>query len=376
MKKILCLLLITAAVILTACSEKQVQEPKIREVNTQKLLNDQSITQGNFEFIWQSSMPMKENEYLGKIFVSGDKIYGLTNSNYLSCYNRNTGRTVFNKPFGKPGLPVLGFTHYGNRVFSVVGDTLIEFDTNDGFDSRTFDLKYSIASMPARNEKYYYIPGVDDRLHCVKAQNGVHVFEVASKSQTPVTAVIAEENFVIYVSQAGDIQVMEPQRPKSLWSDKVADAINNPMAHDLQNIYFSCRDAHVYCFTKEQASAADGHFKWRYASGGLLKDGPVVTETTLYQLVEKGGIIALDKNSGKLRWQKKNAVKFLAEQDGIAYLASSDNKLLAVRNKDGNIVNETDITNITDYVSNTLDSRIYLAGKYGRIICIRPIVQK
>ena len=68
-----------------------------------------------------------------------------------------------------------------------------------------------------------------------------------------------------------------------------------------------------------------------------------------------------------------NGVSLLSENGRKVYVMTSDNTLVVMDSKKNQKLVEIGLLGITHWVSNIWGERIYLADKYGRIVCIKPI---
>ena len=147
----------------------------------------------------------------------------------------------------------------------MVGNKLTQINnqTAQTISEKSFD--YGVVCSAARNKNFFYIGGSEKRVHALKADNKVEVFKVAAESDSAITAILADENFVVFGTEAGDVICITPERPVKLWSFRAAGAIIEPLVKDADNLYFASKDTNIYC-----VDLKDGGLKWKYPVG----DGP------------------------------------------------------------------------------------------------------
>lgn len=104
-------------------------------------------------------------------------------------------------------------------------------------------------------------------------------------------------------------------------------------------VYFGSNDGAVY-----KLRAADGKMLWRFATNGEVIRKPVLVGGTLFALNANDTLVAIDKDSGKLRWFRQRPSAAGMEIGGYAgpahyqdlvFAAFSDGVVLAYRIDDG-----------------------------------------
>jgi outer membrane protein assembly factor BamB len=219
-----------------------------------------------------------------------------------------------------------------------------------------------------RNEPFFYIAGTDMRMHALRSGDKVQVFEVAAKSDSRITSVVADENSVIFSTEAGEVISIEAEKSKKLWQFNAGDGIAGPIVKDAASLFVASKDTDVY-----RLNAGNGKLIWKHQTGAMLEKGPLVTESIVYQYARGEGLSAIDKENGKLLWQMADGEDLLAESNGKAYVITKTGTLAVMDNKKTKQLYSADFTAVSRYASNTTDSRIYIADTNGRIACLQPI---
>ena len=91
-----------------------------------------------------------------------------------------------------------------------------------------------------------------------------------------------------------------------------------------------------------------------------------------YQPLGDKGLIAIDKNSGRLLWQIDNGLDLLAQANGKAYVITNARTLIVMDNKQARKICEINFAAVSKYAANVDDSKNYIADTKGRIACLRP----
>jgi outer membrane protein assembly factor BamB len=368
-----CLSFVLVLLVTVGCVSEERSDP-VSDLQTpvfEKLVSKELLEVGDLELVWQSIVPLKKGEIISRLVVSGNRLYALTSKNFLVSLNRENGKPVFSRNIGQAGFPVFGLNHYENELYSVVGNKLTQINNQTGETISEKGFDFGVVCSAARNNNFFYIGGSDKRVYTLKADNKVEVFKVAAESDSPITTILADENFVIFGTEAGDVICITPERPVKLWSFRAAGAIIEPFVKDADNLYFASKDTNIYCINLK-----DGSLKWKYASGTVPAKSPVITSGFLYQNAGRKGLFALNKTNSNFVWQTEDAAGLLAESAGRAYLITKSSALLVMDNQNAKQLYSLNMSGITNFASNTEDSKIYIADNTGRVACIKPMERK
>jgi hypothetical protein len=346
------------------------------ESSLQRLVQPELLKDTELEILWENKLPIKTGESLERLFIPfdcaqgrpGNRIYGLSNHNFMVSLNREKGNVIFSISIANVGLPVVGLGLYKDELFSVASNELVEINPDSGIEHSAKRLEFGIACPVARNSSYFYIAGTDRRVHTLRSKDKVQVFEAAAKNDSMIISVVADESFVVFATDAGNVISITPDRPKQLWQFDAADGIAWPIVKDAESLFFASKDTNVY-----RLNVRTGKLVWKHQTGAMLENGPRVTKRSVYQYVRNEGLSAIDKKNGKLLWQLAEGVDLLAEADGKAYVMTNTGKLVVMDNKKAKQLCSVDLAGVSRYAANVADSKIYIADESGRIACLRPI---
>ena len=232
---------------------------------------------------------------------------------------------------------------------------------------------FAITSPIARNEKFFYISGIDDRMHVIKAKDMVETFKVAADDGSLVTTINANDEYVVFGTVKGNIYSMLPDAPRKLWDFHAAGGIVGQLTKDNDSIYFSGQDMNVYRIDIPDIYTKD--FIWKCLVPGMVSIQPRVTETMVYQnaLGKYNTVSAIDKDTGVIKWTVQNGYELLAESRGRAYVITDDEKLVVMNNVSGTMMYSVNFTGVTKQAYNTIDSKIYIGDNLGRVACLEPM---
>jgi outer membrane protein assembly factor BamB len=335
------------------------------------LVSPQLLEHAKLKILWQNELPMKKAENLEQLFIIGNRIYTLSDQNYMACLNREKGNMIFIKSIAAAGLPVLGLELYQDNLISIIGNKLVEIDPDTGIENKAKYMELGIVCPAARNSSYFYVSGTDRRLHTLHVGNKVQVFEVAAENDSMITSIIADEQFVIFGTDAGNVISIMPDRPKRLWQFDATDAIAGPIVRYGRQLFFASKDTNVYRI--DIVNPITTELVWKYQMPAVLDKAPRVTWRVVYQYAPIKGLTAIDKQSGKLIWTLPQGVDLLAESKGKAYVITNVRTLVAMDNNTGKKLYSVNLAAVSRFAANTTDSKIYIADERGRIACLEPV---
>jgi len=334
------------------------------------LVSPELLKHAKLEIVWQTRLPLEQGESLRDLRILGNRIYALSNRNYIVSLDREKGGCVFDRPFAPIGLPIVGLELYNNELFSIVGSELVEINLEFGTERGAKPLGFGSVCPPARNSSYFYLSGTDGRIHTLRAEDKVQVFKVAADNDSMITSIIADENFVVFGTEAGNVVSITPDGPRRLWQFDAAGGIAGPIVKDEKSLFFASKDTNVY--RVDIVDTLKREFVWKYQTEAVLDRAPRVTREVVYQHVLYQGLSAINRESGKLMWEVPGGIDLLAEAAGKAYVIAKG-RLVVMDNKKAKRLYSVNFAGVSKYAANMADSKIYIADKAGRIACLKPV---
>ncbi len=319
------------------------------------------------EIVWQFNLPMSKGESLDRLFLDGNRLYALSSQNFLSCINRADGNVMFAGPIAPAGLPVADFESYKGGLITMVGDKLIEISADFGIKKTTTSVTSRAVCPIVRNDSFFYIAGADKRIHVLKADNKVQVFEVAAENDSRITSVLAEQEFVVFATEAGNVIRIAPDKAVKIWQFNAPAAIIGPVVHDANSLYFACRDTCVY-----RLGLSSGDILWKCQTQGILDVAPQLGGKLVYQRVPDMGLVAIDKTAGTFVWPVKDGVGLLSESGDKTFVITKGGFVTAMDNVKAKQLYSVYLGLPVKYATNTADAKIYIADAKGRIACLEP----
>jgi outer membrane protein assembly factor BamB len=346
-----------------------VSQPVPEQPALQRLVSPELLERAKLGIQWEKKLPIKETERLERLHILGNCIYALSNHNYVTSLNRETGYVIFGCSFAPAGLTILGLELYKDELISVIGNDLVEISPEFGTELRSKSLGFGVTCPAARNSLYFYVAGADRRLHVLRAEDKVKLFDVAAENESMITSIVADDDFVVFATDAGNVISIAPDKPKRLWQFDAADGIVGPIVRDGESLFLASEDTYVYRLNVRKGTPP----VWKYQTGALLDRCPRVSEKVVYQYVRYKGLTAIDKKSGIAMWQLPEGVALLAEAKERAYVITDIGTLVVMDNKKAKRLYSVNFARVSKYATNVEDSKIYIADESGRIACLRPV---
>jgi outer membrane protein assembly factor BamB len=364
---------LTIALLVTVSALFVAQSGFAESSNLKPLVSPELLKFAKLKMLWDNVFPIKKNENLDRLLLFGDYFYVLTDHNFILSMNQKNGNIIFEKTIEATGLPITGLRLYNNELMYVNSDSkLVQINAQTGTVITSTNVGFSVACPVARNSKYFYIAGTDKRLYAIHADNKVQAFEVAAENDSMITSVIADENFVIFATEAGNIICIAPDKPQLLWQFNAAGAIVGSLVRDGMSLFFACKDTNVYRVDMV-GPPENKRLVWMHQTAAILEDAPVVTQDIVYQHVKGKGLTAINKQTGTALWQVPGGVDLLTEAANKAYVITNIRTLVVMDNVKAKKLYTVNFAEISKYVSNTTDDKIYIADNLGRIACLQPV---
>jgi outer membrane protein assembly factor BamB len=323
---------------------------------------------GDFKIVWQLNLPVNGQEQLEKLFIFGNRVCGLSSRNFLTCLNRTDGNVIFSNSIASPGLPLMGMKYFENELITIVGNKITEISTESGT-QKSFRAVTAGATCPAvRNNDFFYVAGIDKRLHVLKASDKVLAFEAAAENSSLITTVLAEQDLVFFATDKGNVICMRADKAAKVWQFDAPAAVTGAIVSDSDSLYFACRDTSIY-----KLNMLSGDLGWKYQTQAIPDSSPQVGAKVIYQNIPDVGLIAVSKGTGKQLWQVDNGMGLLSESGDKAFVVTKSGAIVAMDNAKGKQLYSVNIGKPVKFAVNTMDSKIYIADSEGRLACLEPV---
>ena len=336
------------------------------------LVSPELLKHANLKTVWENELPIKKGESIGHLFLLANRLYVISDHNYVLSLNKEDGKIVFGKTVAPAGLLTSGMMLYSDELLYVNGSSLVQVDAESGVERRSIDIGQGMTCPAARNSSHFYVAGVDKRLHALRTQNMVQAFEVAADNESVITSILADDSFVILATDKGNVIGIAPNKAVRLWQFDAAGAIAGPVVRDWMSLFFASKDTNVYRIDMAQAPEQK-RLVWKYQAAGMLEEAPRVTQRVVYQHVRGKGVVAIDKETGSAMWSVPGGRDLLAEAKGKAYVITDAATLVVMDNAKARKLYSVNFAHVSKHAANAMDDKIYVTDKRGRIACLQPV---
>ena len=328
------------------------------------------LDHAGLSLVWQNALPIRKGEKLDTMQLLDERLYVRSDRNYTWSLDRNNGKVIFSRAIAPVGFPILGWTAYTDRLICVIDNRLVQLDVETGVEKQVTDPGWSIVAPPVRNSKFFYISAADRRLHALRAKDMVQLFQVAAENDSLITTVLADEDKVVFGTDAGNLLAVKADGPVKLWEFKAVEAIAGPVIPDANSYFFADKDMSVYRVDVDASFKVD--LAWKYQTEGVLDRPPQVTKAVVYQYAPARGLTAINKQSGQTMWALREGVDLLAEAAGKAYVITKEKTLTVMENATGRKLYWVNFAPVLHSAANTADAKIYVADAQGHVACLAP----
>jgi hypothetical protein len=335
------------------------------------LLDPNDLAEIGLKMAWQRPLPLYEDESIEALVLREDRLYLLTDRNYVISLRRHDGGAIFMRKLGFEGFTVNGWQLEGDQLLTAVGEVLTVLSPKTGSTLGAKDFGFNLACAPVSNEQGIYLAGTDHRVHAIGRKDHVVHYGVGTPSGGSITGVKADKNRIVMASDGGDVMAMRTgTQPIQSWVFQAGGSIAGPLVVDSDSLFLACHDTYVYRLNLNPQAE---RLVWRTQCDAPLETGPWVTANTVYQFMKNVGVMAIHKDTGATLWTQAGASDLLAESGPWAYLWTHDRKIVVMDNEKGQWAHMLTAPQLTIPCMNTIDAEIYLADDQGRIVCLTPV---
>ena len=346
----------------------------------------QPLPANSFARAWKNDLALDRGDAVRQIHVRDDTLFVYSDKHLVYAIGRTGGDLKYAAQPQISGAVLRPPTVLGEHVIYPSGSTLEVFN-QVGRRVRMIELDKPIRSGAIGAGQNIYLgmdhtggTGVVASIDITKAYRVVNWELMTFGAVTPTPAYF--DRVIFGGSEDGKIYAVTEERA-GIWSlpngsptfDTQGRFVSDIKVDDF-GLYASNTDSKLYCLDR-----ISGRVKWIYYGGGQpLKTAPIVGPTLVYQYVPGSGIVAIDKQQGQYnraaKWQIKDAVQFLSEDEGHAYLQRKDNRILAIEKQTGKLTFISKRHPLKVFTTNQKDSTIYGASKDGKVWSVRPVLRE
>lgn len=297
--------------ILNQTNENLAFKPK----NSKEFLDDDSNIWSDYRF------STADDRYVFEPIINDDKIYVLDPKGILSAYDLKLEKTIFSKKLFTKKLfeqfknPRIGY--FNEQIFAVLGNN--EIVAASAVDGKIIWKKTILSlaiSAPVSDGKLVYVTTNDNKTYALDINDGNLVW--MSLGVNKPTAILGASSPVLYRNilivgySSGEIYALNKENGEPIWTQdlNLSKATNS-------DFYLNDIDA-----------------------------TPTVKDDVVYSIGNGGLMMAIDVKTGKYLWKKEIAsIADFWIAGEFLYVVNNDDKLIALRRKDGAVKWVTQLAN-------------------------------
>jgi hypothetical protein len=141
--------------------------------------------------------------------------------------------------------------------------------------------------------------------------------------------------------------------------------VNAPIGQYGNVAYIADQDGVIYALDIDRRVPL-----WRYTANSGVVRMPQATDQDLFVVVDRGGLIRLDRQTGNKMWQNTDASRFLATNPKFVYATDRIGRLLVLDRQRGLQLAQIDLADFVFPAQNETTDRVLLAANDGTVICL------
>jgi hypothetical protein len=362
----LALSLVTLTALLVGC---QGAAPKFAQEQGMYLLSREALDQLGLENVWSAKVGLEGS--LRDAYLLSEVIVMETDALKLKGVDRKTGTPAWQIELQHP-------TDYRGcedqeYIYVPCHDVLVAIDKRGFVAWRNF-LKFAPAGIPAADAMHIYLGCWDHAVHSFLKDKGY--FDYKWTTGGPIEAEPAVTNRYVYAGSAdGWLYALTTEKLDCDWKFKTNGPIQAGVVTDNRQVFCASTDGDLYCLVDVAQESRQQQMAWLqpYASGGSIFLKPYLTKDLVFIVNENKECHAVRRDSGVAVWTVKNVDKVLTQGKLSTFLLRAGAVVVAVDTKTGEVRWQLDTRpgNFVAYLTNTMDSCIYMVKRTGETQVIR-----
>jgi outer membrane protein assembly factor BamB len=273
----------------------------------------------------------------------------------VTAISLSDGRIKWQRQFGKRGDLLFKPLRSGDRLFFTTELRLTEVDARNGAIKQRANFDVVNATDPVLFENTLVFATEGGVMVGYHVNRKIRQWKHAMPRRL-AAPMVQKGSLFLATDVAGHYALFDASNGTRVWRGRTFDAIRSEPAIDSDTVYLASTDQSVYAV--DLRSAQD---RWVYRGETAIKKPVRRIGRHLFVLPEEKGLLALDHKSGDLRWQVKQPLTPVAEQQGQLLLFGKD-QLTLIRSDSGVV--------ISDAPCDPMQSVI--AGPEGSVVLVTP----
>jgi len=362
-----------------------------------RLPDPKTLAKAGLQYYWRAKVPLGDSEQVARLWLLGEKLYCLTNTNHLVAVDALRGIVLWRYPVADPGKTVYRPCRYDKLAMSDKAPSIDDIQKPNplaGLDARDAVLINGITNVLVLNRttgdlirrvqfkfgaggsaagitdgRNFFVPDDRGHYHAIRLQEGL-TWWTMSIGDMIVSPMLYMNDKVFVAGVNGALHVVSASLARrQVWSRRLDGPVTASALVTQKGYFVPCEDRNLYAFEPATGVELWEPFECKYP----LRDVPQASEISIFQYVrDSRKFFAVNIVNGKLRWSMTGPRKVLAAMDNNVYLLSGA-RMLIVDEVLGKVTASVPIGGMDLLAANTTAPAVYGATRKGGVYCIRPL---
>jgi len=319
---------------------------------------------------WQLQLPLEKNQVLRDAYLVDDQLYLGTDDGYVYAVHADTGAIRWLAPITRSGYHVRRPCHTDDRTVFVTPTDIQVYDRQTGEGLSRTDLRFPPGTAAVSDGRRLFVGGIDHRLYALNTETVYLVWRAVTDASISASPAIYGD-YVFAATDSGVVYACKRDNKAFHWQTSVYGPISADLVAKESGVYVASRDQSLYLLDFDF-----GQPRWRARFSGPLYEPPVVTPELAYQYCPNDGLVAVENAvlavDERIRWKMPEGRSALTVHNQLAYVLTTDGRILAVQTKKGQVAYTIPASDFTIPVPAPDTSTIFVASPQGRLFCARP----
>lgn len=341
------------------------------------------VPAGSFVTAWSAPSDLKK---VSKFYLENNTLVAFDPKNKVVGFDTK-GALKFQTSVAEPedvvGPPMV----QADRIIFPTSATLEIFTTN-GVHLKSLQLKQPLRSPGVAIDQTVYV-GIDSetggRLAAIALDRPYDIYRWTALTQSVIyTRPAVHDNVVFVATENGRVIAINANR-SLLWpkAPEMPDSIFHTdgqilsaLTADEGGIYVPSTDTKLYCLEPNT-----GRIRWTYYAGVPVTHSAVPTSDTVYVLIDGQGLVALDKKANGTtrnpRWTYADGKQLLSDDAKNAYVLTNSGTIVALDKATGKVRFESQNTHLAFAATHVdpKDATIFGVTKDWQVVAIKPVLR-
>ena len=312
-----------------------------------------------------ADLPLDRADRLVQMFIHRDQLFVLNNLGKLYALDTQTGAINWTRSLSGTPVSAVPVSVFDDHLILLVGNTCYQVRLNNGSVAHQTTFDFDVTTSVARWQDRLFLGARNKRFYCVRLADRVAVWQSVCPAP-PLGTVAIDRDRVYFVTRDNTLYVSSAQNRELLWKAHAVDQLTGVFI-DRNQCFMPSYDTALYCL-----EARTGKLLWKFLAGGRLTQLPVLAEEFVYQPIEHGGLVCLNRSDGSVLWQLKGGKSYLTHNGPTTYAVTHDRTLAIMDQPSARRLASFYRHNFSLYAPSPHDPTLLLATAGGDILALRP----